>query len=289
MPFGLIFGAMFFFLCAWLGLKFIGGSDTPVRVAGLLLMVLGLALACGLLMRRNWARWGGALCASGLVLFGAFMIHRNGSAMDFLLLLSALATVALLLLPATGGGRRDPGAAVSGEGGFSRLLEASATISALGLLAVAFWAYRADPPRRTEPVLPAVLTERVQWSDFADGLQRARAEDKPLLVNFIATWCGYCTKMDNTTFKHPSVIERMDDFVPVRLDIDDTRSIGGFAGADLAREYQVDGTPTTLLLDLDGRVLARAGGYQSTRQFLLWLDDALNRAPAGGNLAVSGR
>jgi len=288
MPFGLIFGAMFFFLCAWLGLKFVGGPDMPLRVAGLLLSVLGLSLALGLLTRRNWARWGGALCASGLALFGVFMINRNGLAMDFLLLLSALSTVVLLLVPTTGDTRRDPRAAASGQGGFGRLLGASAAISAVGLLAVTFWAYRSDVPEVTEPALPAMLTERVRWSQFGDGLQRARAEDKPLLVNFIATWCGYCTKMDNTTFKHPSVVERMDDFVTVRVDIDDTESIDGFAGAGLAREYQVSGTPTTLLLDLDGRVLARAGGYQTTRQFLLWLDDALNRAPSGGNLAVSG-
>ena len=66
MPFGLVYAALFFgVLCTWLGLEFLVASPPLARVAGLLLILLGSALAASLLMRRAWARWAGVACALG--------------------------------------------------------------------------------------------------------------------------------------------------------------------------------------------------------------------------------
>ena len=42
-----------------------------------------------------------------------------------------------------------------------------------------------------------------------------------------------------------------------------------------------------MLVDAEGRTLSRAGGYQTPRQFLSWLEEALGGAGAG-RLRVSG-
>ncbi len=103
-----------------------------------------------------------------------------------------------------------------------------------------------------------------------------------MLVTFVADWCGYCKKMARETWTHPSVVERANAFVPVEVDIDETREVNGFSGAGLAGRYRVSGTPTTMLVDGDGRVLAEAGGFLSPRQLLPWLEDALSRTAHDG-------
>jgi len=55
MPFGLIFGAVFFgLLCGWLGLQFVETGGMTAKIGGILMVTLGLSLALALLKRRIW-------------------------------------------------------------------------------------------------------------------------------------------------------------------------------------------------------------------------------------------
>ncbi|MFH0952698.1 MAG: cytochrome c biogenesis protein CcdA [Verrucomicrobiota bacterium] len=51
---------------------------------------------------------------------------------------------------------------------------------------------------------------------LAEGFARARAEGKPVFIDFWATWCKNCLAMDKTTFKDPDVQKRLQDFVVVK-------------------------------------------------------------------------
>ena len=135
---------------------------------------------------------------------------------------------------------------------------------------------RVDSSRTASLTSPA-LAGRVLWTDFGSGLDRARDEGKPMLVNFEVDWCGYCRKMARTTWKHPGVIERLGDLVNVRVNAEETVERNGFTGQELAARYGVTGFPTLMLVDADGRVLNTTGGYQEPRQLLTWIEDSLKR------------
>ena len=49
------------------------------------------------------------------------------------------------------------------------------------------------------------------------GLERARIEQKPIFVDFWATWCKNCLTMNQTTFRNPEVQERLDAYVKVKF------------------------------------------------------------------------
>jgi thiol:disulfide interchange protein len=134
-----------------------------------------------------------------------------------------------------------------------------------------------SPPatERAGALPSSAIAKRVAWNGFGEGLLRARREGKPVLATFVTDWCPYCTKMARKTWRTSSVASRLDAVVPVRVDAEEARASGGPSGSELAARYGVSGFPVQILLDGEGRVLARYDGYQTPRQLLGWLDDAL--------------
>jgi uncharacterized protein len=87
------------------------------------------------------------------------------------------------------------------------------------------------------------------WGDAA--FERARAEDKPLLLSISAVWCHWCHVMDETSYSDTGVIETINaNFVPVRIDNDER--------PDVNARYNMGGWPTTAFLTPDGAILTGA-------------------------------
>lgn len=123
---------------------------------------------------------------------------------------------------------------------------------------------------RQEPVESSVDTTvsdhgsvAVDWvKDMPSAIERARTEDKLVLVTFYADWCVWCKRLDSTTLRDAKVVAMLRDrVVPLRLDVEGD-------GRQLSNEYRVDGLPTTVVLDADGREVGRIPGYIPPAGFL---------------------
>ncbi len=113
----------------------------------------------------------------------------------------------------------------------------------------------------------------VPWATSWDAaFERARAEDKPVLVTFSAEWCVWCARLEATTFGDHKVASLLADrVVPVDLDVDGP-------GRELSDRYGVDPLPTVLVLSHDGSELGRIVGYLPPGGFLERMVEIL---PAG--------
>ncbi|HEX2897247.1 MAG TPA: thioredoxin fold domain-containing protein [candidate division Zixibacteria bacterium] len=122
------------------------------------------------------------------------------------------------------------------------------------------------------PAAPAA--SEIKWLSYDEGLAKAKKEGKHLFVDFTAKWCGYCKKMDGSTFVEPEIVKMLNnDFVPVKVDGDSEKelNIEGYKVTEknLSRqEYKVRGYPTFWFLDAQGTKLGAVSGYQPATNLL---------------------
>ncbi len=104
-------------------------------------------------------------------------------------------------------------------------------------------------------------------SDFEAAKKKAAAEKKDLIIDFTGSdWCGWCIKLNEEVFQHaPFKTGVADNYILVELDYPRDKSKLSeetIAQNELLKEtYQVQGYPTILIADAEGRPYAKTG-YQ---------------------------
>ena len=130
--------------------------------------------------------------------------------------------------------------------------------------------------------LPAPSTEgggeaasgRVAWmkNQYREGLERARQENKLVLVNFSGYACTNCKWMDANMFPRPEIVDAMKDLVPVELFIDGTDAASEENEKFEEDRFKVAAMPYYALLDADEHVIAIvAEKATDPREFLAFL------------------
>jgi thioredoxin 1 len=88
-------------------------------------------------------------------------------------------------------------------------------------------------------------------TSFEEAEKLAKKENKPLLVDFYASWCAPCKWMDETTFSDNSIKTILnEDYISIKVNIDD------FDGFELKSKYEVRYLPTIIIFK-NGRVVER--------------------------------
>lgn len=134
-----------------------------------------------------------------------------------------------------------------------------------------------------------VLSARADslWTeDYAAALARAKSEQRFVLLNFSGSdWCGWCKKMDEEIFKRTAFKNfARANLVCVLLDY----PTGKTQRPEIRRQneklesaFRIEGFPTIILLDPDGKPIARTGYRRGgAESYVTHLKSLLPASPA---------
>jgi thiol-disulfide isomerase/thioredoxin len=106
---------------------------------------------------------------------------------------------------------------------------------------------------------PAPKTGELPWEkDYQAAMAKAATEKKPVMVMMTATWCGPCKMLEKETLNDPWVKHFLADFIIVKA----------YEDKQVEAKYPMNGYPTLVFTDSQGKEMHRTVGFQPTTKFL---------------------
>lgn len=140
-------------------------------------------------------------------------------------------------------------------------------------------------------VLLAILTifsislqaqDKVNWLTFEQAIEKNKEHPKPILVDLYTNWCGWCKKMDKTTYKNDIIVQYINEnYYAVKMNGEDKNDItfkgktykyikkGRVKYHELAAQIMRGkmSYPSTAFFDTKERLIQTVPGYLSEKRF----------------------
>ncbi len=119
----------------------------------------------------------------------------------------------------------------------------------------------------------SIFTRVSSLAELDQQLAAAKTAGKPVILDYFATWCTDCVRMEKTTFEDPKVRSALKDkFVLLQADVTDPSNADAKA---LKKRYGIFGPPAMLFFDAGGELRKDLSsyGYKSPDKFLAHIAD----------------
>lgn len=127
----------------------------------------------------------------------------------------------------------------------------------------------------------AKSADEIKWVTFEDALSLSNKQPKKIFMDIYTGWCGWCKKMDASTFKDPKVVSYMNQhFYAVKLDAEtkdtitykskDYTFVPAYKSNEVAA-YLLNGQmsyPTAVYLDEKSDPITAVPGFLTADQLL---------------------
>jgi thiol:disulfide interchange protein len=127
-------------------------------------------------------------------------------------------------------------------------------------------------------------TQEIKFSQrsYKEVLALARKSHKKVFVDAYATWCAPCKELRKRTFNDAKTAAYFNkNFINFSVDVERGE------GVELAKTWQVEGLPTLLIVDENGKVLANHTGFVDGPGLIEFAGEATGADPAKHSAALN--
>jgi thioredoxin-related protein len=125
--------------------------------------------------------------------------------------------------------------------------------------------------------------DKINWISWEEALEKNKKNPKKVFVDVYTEWCGWCKKMDSSTFVDPNVVKYMNDnFYAVKFDAEQKEEIvwegntyafekSGRRGAHQLAKAMLNGRmgyPSFVLLDEELARIRITPGFKKVDQLM---------------------
>ena len=123
----------------------------------------------------------------------------------------------------------------------------------------------------------------IKWLSFEEAMALNEQNPKPILVDLYTDWCGWCKKMDKTTYKNEVIVKFINDnYYAVKMDGEQKEDITfqgktfSFEKVERGRGYHqlaaaiMKGKmsyPSTAFFDVNKQLIQTVPGYLTEKRF----------------------
>lgn len=109
------------------------------------------------------------------------------------------------------------------------------------------------PPSGSREVTMEEMTAATWYYDLEEAKAVAAKTNRKIFVDFMATWCGPCKRLDAEVLQTEGFKAYAKHFVFLKIDVD--------AQPNVAKAYNITAMPTQMVLAADGSVIGSVVGY----------------------------
>ena len=145
----------------------------------------------------------------------------------------------------------------------------------------------AAEPATPAPAVDAAVVTKVKQGDwlenYTEALAAAKQLKRPVFIDFTGSdWCGWCIRLDREVFSQKAFIKyAKNDLVLLKLDFPQRKKLSEALqkqNRELAKKFGIRGFPTIVIVDAEGKEIARTG-YQrgGAKNYVDHLKDLLKK------------
>jgi thiol-disulfide isomerase/thioredoxin len=124
--------------------------------------------------------------------------------------------------------------------------------------------YAFKAPEGSREISMEELNASKWYYNLDEAKKVAKATNRKIFVDFMASWCGPCKMLDRDVLQTEGFKAYGKQFVFLKIDVDEQPNV--------ARAYNIEAMPTQMVLDAEGAVIGKTVGYGGAHAFYSWIN-----------------